>query len=126
MKKISLLLIFSFLFAQNLYFSAFIDIEKAKRLLQSNPQKANELFIEARGYLKQIIQNSIEKNKPSSQSLLLLGELYLNGWGGDKNIKQSIKLLCSSKILGNSKADKIIKKNNLSCPKKINLKELAK
>jgi len=126
MKKIYLLLIFSSLFAQSLYFSAFKDIHKAKSLLKSNPQKANELFIEARGYLTQIIQSSIEKNKPSSQSLLLLGELYLNGWGGDKNIQKSTKLLCSAKMLGNSKADRMIKKNNLSCPQKINIKELAK
>jgi len=126
MKKLYLLTIFSSLFAQSLYFSAFTDIQKAKRLLNTNPQKANALFIEAKGYLKQIVQSSINQNKPSSQAMLLLGELYLKGWGVDQNTQQATILLCSAKILGNAKANRLIKKNAISCPKKINIKELAK
>jgi len=132
MKKIYSLLIFSSLFAQtnifanSLYFNAFTDIQKAKRLLTNNPQKANSLFIEARGYLKQIIKNSINQNKPSSQSMYLLGELYLNGWGGEKNPQKATLLLCSANSLGNMKAQKLIKTKNLSCPTQINIKELAK
>jgi len=126
MKKIYALLIFSSLFAQSLYFNAFTDIQKAKRLLTTNPQKANSLFIEAKGYLKQIIRSSINQNKPSSQSMYLLGELYLNGWGGAKKPQKATLFLCSAYSLGNMKAKRLIKKNNLSCPAQINIKELAK
>jgi TPR repeat protein len=54
----------------------------------------------------------------------LLWELYLNGWGTENNIKKASFLLCASKYLGNTRAERLIKKNNLICPKKINLKEL--
>jgi TPR repeat protein len=123
MKKL-LILLATIVFAQSLYFSAFQDIKKAKRLLSSNPDKANTLFIEASGYLKQIINSSIEKNTPSQQAMSLLGELYLNGWGVEKNIYKATKLLCAAKTLGNFKASQLIKQYNLTCPKKINLKEL--
>jgi len=126
MKKIYLLLIFSSLFAQSLYFNAFTDIQKAKRFLRTNPQKANNLFIEAKGYLKQIIRNSINQNEPSSQSMYLLGELYLNGSGGEKKPQKATLLLCAANSLGNTKAKQLIKTKNLSCPTQINLKELAK
>jgi len=126
MKKIYLLLIVSSLFAQSLYFNAFKDIQKAKRLLKNDPQKATALFIEAKGYLKEIVKNSVAQNKPSSQSILLLGELYLNGWGADKNPSKAAMLICAAKELGNSKAGRLISKNSLSCSKKINFKELAK
>jgi len=126
MKKLYLLTIFSSLFAQSLYFNAFTDIQKAKRLLNSNPKQADGLFIEAKGYLKQIVQSSISQNEPSSQAILLLGELYLHGWGVNQDPQQAKMLLCSAKMLGNAKANRLIKKNSLSCPQKINIKELAK
>jgi TPR repeat protein len=112
------------LFAQNLYFSAFKDIQKAKKILNTNPKKAQTLFIEASSYLKQVINSSIDKNKPSVQAFTLLGELYLNGWGVEQNVKKASLLLCAAKSLGNFKAEKLIKQNNLNCPKKINIKEL--
>ncbi|WP_024787882.1 MULTISPECIES: SEL1-like repeat protein [unclassified Lebetimonas] len=124
MKKIILLILITFVFSQNLYFIAFKDIQKAKHLLNSDPQKANTLFIEAGSYLKQIINSSINSNKPSSQALNLLGELYLNGWGVEKDIKKARLLLCAAKNLGNFRAQMLIKKNSLKCPAKINLKEL--
>jgi len=123
MKKL-IIFIGIILFAQNLYFSAFQDIQKAKRLLNQAPQKAQTLFIEASSYLKQIINSSIDSNKPSAQAFSLLGELYLNGWGVEYNIQKAKLLLCAAKSLGNFKAKMLIKKNNLVCPKKINLKEL--
>jgi len=126
MKNIFLILMASSLFAQSLYFNAFRDINKAKRLLHTNPSKANALFIEAKGYLKETLKTSIEKNQPSSQVLLLLGKLYLNGWGVKNDSKKAALFLCSAKKLGNIPAKKLISKNNLSCPTKINIKELAK
>jgi TPR repeat protein len=124
MKKIILLLFFSFsLFAQNLYFSAYKDIQKAKRLLNSDPQKSERLFIEAFSYLKQLVNTSIDNEKPSANALSLLGEMYLNGWGVDKNEKKAVLLLCGAQQLGNFKAKKLLKKINVKC-KKINFKEL--
>jgi TPR repeat protein len=110
--------------SQNLYFEAFKDINKAKRVVNSDPQKAQKLFIEAYSYLKQIVNSSIENNKPSVNSFKLLGEMYLYGWGVEKNKEKAIKLLCVAKQMGNNKAKKIIKKENIKCPEKINYKEL--
>ncbi|WP_024790014.1 SEL1-like repeat protein [Lebetimonas sp. JH292] len=125
MKKVILFFfVVTFLLSQSLYFNAFKDIQKAKRLLNSDPQKANALFIEAGSFLKQIINSSINSDKPSSQALNLLGELYLNGWGVEKNIKKARLLLCAARNLGNFRAQMLIKKNSLKCPAKINLKEL--
>jgi TPR repeat protein len=121
MKKL-ILFIGTILLAQNLYFLAFIDIKKAKKLLNSNPSKAQALFIEASSYLKQIINSSI--NQPSPQAMNLLGELYLNGWGVSKNRKKAVLLLCAAKNLGNFKASQTIKEYNINCPTKINFKEL--
>ncbi len=124
MKKIIFILFLSLgIYAQNLYFAAFKDIRVAKKIINTNPQKAQKLFIEASGYLKQIINNSIANNKPSANALNLLGMLYLNGWGVDKNEQKAFKLLCAASQLGNSKAKKILAKFNVKC-KKINFKEL--
>jgi TPR repeat protein len=111
-------------YAQNLYFSAFKNINKAKRLLKTDPQQADRLFIEAYSYLKQYVNKTLKNNKPSANSFKLLGEMFLNGWGVDKDINKAVKLLCAAKKLGNIKANNIIKKNNITCPKKINYKEL--
>ena len=123
MKKL-IIFIGLFLLAQNLYFTAFQNVQKAKKLLNQNPQKAQTLFIEASSYLKQIINSSIDINKPSVQALSLLGEMYLNGWGVENNSQKATLLLCAAKSLGNFKAKMLIKKNNLYCPAKISLKEL--
>jgi len=126
MKKIFFIFVLIFTvnsFAQNLYFEAFKDIKKAKKLINSNPQQAERLFIEAYGYLKQIVNNSIDKNKPSANAFNLLGELYLNGWGVEKNEKKAVKLLCAAKQLGNRKAINTLKKISVKC-QKINFKEL--
>ena len=50
--------------------------------------------------------------------------MFLNGWGVDKDINKAVKLLCAAKKLGNIKANNIIKKNNITCPEKIDFKEL--
>ena len=124
MKKLIFLFTLSgFIFAQNLYFAAFKDIRQAKKIINTEPEKAQKLFIEASGYLKQIINNSIANNKPSANALNLLGNLYLNGWGVDKDEQKAYKLLCAAAKLGNSKAKKSLAKLNVQC-KKNNFKEL--
>jgi TPR repeat protein len=115
---------FNIISAQNLYFIAFKNINKAKKLIKTEPQKADRLFIEAYGYLKQYINKTLKNNKPSANSFRLLGEMYLNGWGVEKDMSKATKLLCAAKKLGNMKANNIIKKNNISCTKTINYKEL--
>jgi len=125
MKKIFLpfILIVS-IFAQNLYFNAFNNIKKAKKLINKNPKKAQKLFIEAYSYLKTVVNKSIEENKPNINAMHLLGELYLNGWGIDKDEKLAVKLLCIAAKYGNKKAEQILKKINKECPIKLNLKEI--
>ncbi len=126
MKKYFLLLciFFSFnLLAQNLYFDAYKNIRKAKKLVISNPQKANRLFIEAYSYLKQLVNKSIDNEKPSANGLNLLGTMYLKGWGIEKNEQKAIKLLCAAKKLGNIKAKKTLEKLRITC-KQTNFKEL--
>jgi TPR repeat protein len=110
-------------FAQNLYFEAYKNIQKGKRYIKNNPQKSDMLFIEAYSYLKQLVNKSIEDEKPSANALNLLGIMYLNGWGIEKNEKKAVKLLCAAKKLGNMKAKKTLKKLNAVC-KTINFKEL--
>jgi len=127
MKKLLLILTIFLsvsIYAQNLYFAAFKNINKAKRLIKTNPQKADRLFIEAYSYLKQYVNETIQNDKPSANSFKLLGEMYLYGWGVDKDINKAAKLLCAAKNLGNMQANSIIKKNNINCPEKINYKEL--
>ena len=124
MKKPLLIALFSLLTAQNLYFEAFKNVNKAKKIIKTQPQKADKLFIQAYGYLKQYINNTIEQNKPSANSFKLLGEMYLNGWGVEKDIQKAQKLLCAAKKLGNIPAKNLIIKSNISCPKQINFKEL--
>ena len=124
MKKLFLLTFLTIaLFAQNLYFDAFINIKKAKRLMNTNPEKAKVLFIEAYSNLKRIVNDSIDNNKPSANAFNLLGLMYLNGWGVEKNTNQAIKYLCAAKQLGNAKAKRILAKMQIKC-KKINFKEL--
>jgi len=124
MKKLFLIMFLSMgIYAQNLYFAAYKDIRTAKKIINTDPQKAQKLFIEASGYLKQIINNSISNEKPSANAFNLMGQLYLNGWGVEKDEKKAFKLLCAAAELGNSKAKKTVAKLNLTC-KKINFKEL--
>ncbi|GAB6073915.1 hypothetical protein [Nautilia lithotrophica] len=124
MKKLFFILFLSIgLFAQNLYFDAYKNIQKAKRVIKTNPQKAERLFIEAYSYLKQLVNTSISNNKPSANAFNLLGIMYLKGWGVDKNEEMAIKLLCAASQLGNKKAQKTLNKLNVTC-KKINFKEL--
>jgi TPR repeat protein len=122
--KRTIIFITTLLFAQNLYFSAYQDIQTAKRIIDTNPQKAQRLFIEASSYLKQIVNTSINKNKPSPQAFALLGELYLKGWGVEKNFKKATLLLCTAASLGNFKAKNLIEKYQIKCPKTINIKEI--
>ena len=126
MKKMALFLILIFsLHAQNLYFQAFQDINKAKRIQKENPEKANQLYIEAYTYLKQLNNKYIENNKPSANVMYLLGKLYLNGLGIEKDTIKGAKFLCTSAELGNLRAKKDITKLQIKC-EKINVKELKK
>jgi TPR repeat protein len=126
MKKLPLFLtvfLCTGLFANNLYFQAYKDIRQAKRIMNKNPQQSQRLFIEAYSYLKQLVNASIDSNKPSANSFTLLGNMYLNGWGVDKNEQEGIKLLCGAKLLGSRKAERELKKMGVKC-QKINFKEL--
>jgi len=126
MKKIifTILFLISSSYGANLYFDAFQDIQKAKRMLKTNPDKANSLFIEAAGYLKQVINTSINNNKPSGNAFFLLGEMYYNGWGVKKNTKKAYKLFCAAKQLGNFKANTKVNKLKIKCKAIKNFKEL--
>ena len=125
MKKVILLsILIKSIFAINLYFNAFKNIKEAKKLIDKNPKKAQELFNKAYIDLKTIVNRSIEKKNPNINAINLLGKLYLNGWGIEKNETLAIKLLCVAAKYGNQKAKKTLKKLNKTCPTKINLKEI--
>ena len=124
MKKIVALFIsIAMLFAQNFYFEAFKNVREGKRILNQNPQKAEKLFIIAANDLKQLINNSINNHKPSSNEIELMGELYLNGWGVKKNERKAEKFFCIASKLGNFRAKQLIKKYGFKCHK-IYLKEI--
>ena len=117
-----ILITFSFLHA-DLYFDAFQKVMKGKRLLHQDPKRANIEFIEAAGYLKQLINKSIDNNTPNANALKLLGEMYLKGWGIEQNTQKAAKLLCAAANYGNLQAQRIVKRHNFTCTK-ISLKEL--
>ena len=124
MKKIAFLLILTLsLFGQNLYFKAFKNINMGKRIINQNPQKAQELFSIAANDLQHLIKQSIKNNKPSTNAIELMGELYLNGWGVYKNERKAQIYLCIASKLGNFRAQQLVKKNNFYC-QQINLKEI--
>ncbi|ACM93674.1 hypothetical protein NAMH_1273 [Nautilia profundicola AmH] len=124
MKKLFFIFfIITAVFAQNLYFDAYKNIQKAKRIIKTDPQKADRYFIEAYSYLKQLVNTSIDNNKPSANAFNLLGNMYLKGWGVEKNERKAIELLCGAAQLGNKKAKRTLAKLNVKCDK-INFKEL--
>jgi len=125
MKKVFLIAAFLSvsLFSQNLYFDAHKNVNMAKKLLKTDPQKAQRLFIEAYGYLKKYVSKTLQSNRPSGNALNLLGEMYINGWGIEKDEKKGINLICAAAQLGNRRAKLKLKKLGTDCPK-INFKEL--
>ena len=124
MKKILYLFVFvAVLFGQNLYFEAFKNVMKGKKIVNKNPQKAEKFFIIAANDLKKIINSSINDHKPSANAIELMGELYLKGWGVEKNKRKAEKFLCVASKLGNFKAKILIKKNEFICHQ-TNIKEI--
>lgn len=119
MKKTIILtfLFSSLLLAQNLYFKSFVEIRTAKRIMNTNPQKAKKLFLDAYKNLTTLVNDSIRNKKPSSNGMFLLGEMYLNGWGIPKNVKEANILICNAKKLGNLRAERLVKKLGISCKK---------
>jgi len=125
MKKLSALLAASlFLCAGNLYFNAYRDIQQAKRLMGTDPEKSQRMFMQGYTYLKELINRSVDKNRPSVNAFKLMGEMYLNGWGVEKNATKAARYLCAAKMLGNVSATRIIGEENITCPATIDYKEL--
>lgn len=100
MKKIvTILIISSFLFAFDFTFTrAFNDFNQGLNLINKNPSLADKKFKEAYNLLKKI------KHK-SSQIYYMLGRMYSNGWGVNKNYSLAKKYLLKAIKLGNKRAN---------------------
>ena len=100
MKKIILIFIIScFVFAFDFTFTkAFNNFNQGLNLINKNPSLANKKFKEAYKLLKKIT------NKNSSQVYYMLGRIYSNGWGVNKNYLLAQKYLLKAIKLGNKMA----------------------
>jgi len=119
MKKIAIVLLFAVSsFAFDLTFTkAFNNYNKGIRYEKTDPQKANQYFQKA-FFLIQML-----KHKDTSQVHYMLGNIYLNGWGVEKNYQKAKKNFLRAIELGNSRANcslaKVyIKMGNLKLAKK--------
>ena len=101
MKKIAILIIsLGFLFAFDMTFTkAFNNFNKGLRTYNSNPQKAQEYFKKAYILIQQL------KNKNSSQVYYMLGRMYCNGFGVEKDLKKAEEYFLKSLQLGNKRAN---------------------
>ena len=100
MKKFIILISLSFLFAFDFTFTkAFNEFNQGLRLIKTNPAKAYKKFHEAYILIKDL------KNKNSSQVYYMLGRMYANGWGVEKNYKLAEKYFLKALKFGNRRVN---------------------
>jgi TPR repeat protein len=100
MKKFMIIfLLITSSFALNLTFTkAFKAFNKGVKLQKTNPQKAQKYFQKAYILLSEL------ENKPSSQVYYMLGKMYCNGWGVDRDYKKAEEYFLKAIKLGNERA----------------------
>ncbi len=100
MKKVIFIFIsFVFVFALDLTFTkAYRAFNKGVKLHKTNPQKAQQYFQKAYILLTELHE------KPSSQVYFMLGRMYSNGWGVERNYKKAEEYLKKAIKLGNERA----------------------
>ena len=101
MKKIlALLFSLSIIFAFDLTFTkAFNNFNKGLRTYNTNPQKAQEYFTKAYTLIQQL------KNKNTSQVYYMLGRMYCNGLGVQKDLKKAEEYFLKALKLGNKRVN---------------------
>jgi len=101
MKKIiAILFTIIFLFSFNLTFTkAFNYFNKGIRLEKTNPKKAQEFFVKAYALIQAL------SNKNTSQVQYMLGRMFCNGWGVEKNYKKAEEHFLKAIKLGNKRAN---------------------
>ncbi len=98
MKKIIIFFIFVSLFSFDLsYMKAFRYFNKGLSLINSDTQNAQNYFTKSFNLLKNI------KNKNNSGMHYMLGRMYLNGWGVNKNYQKALKEFLTAEKLGNKR-----------------------
>ncbi len=96
---ISLIMLFSFSFSFDFLFTqAFISFKKGINFEKTNPKYAQKYFQKT-----YILLNQIKNN--SSQKYYMLGKLYCNGWGVDKDYKKAEYYFKMAIKLGNQRAN---------------------
>ena len=90
MKKIFILITLLFfnityLNANSDYTKGFMFYQKGHRLLDRNTNKANKAFAKARAFLSSAYKTN------SANAAYMLGQIYLNGWGIDKDYSKAEK-----------------------------------
>ena len=101
MKKILLILIMAIsAFSFDLTFTkAFNNFNKGIRFEKTDPQKANQYFQKAFFLIKQL------KKRDTSQVNYMLGKMYCNGWGVNKDYKKAKEYFLRAIQLGNKRAN---------------------
>jgi len=94
----ALLLTTIMVFALDLTFTkAYRAFNKGIKLEKTNPQKAQQYFQKAYILLSEL------HNKPSSQVYYMLGRMYCNGWGVEKNYQKAETYFKKALQLGNKR-----------------------
>jgi TPR repeat protein len=95
---IGIILSLTLSFALDLTFTkAFNSFKKGVKLIKTNPQKAQQYFQKAYILLTEL------NDKPSSQTYYMLGRMYCNGWGVEKNYKKAEEYFKKALQLGNER-----------------------
>jgi TPR repeat protein len=94
----ALLLTTMMVFALDLTFTkAYRAFNKGVKLEKTDPQKAQQYFQKAYILLSEL------HNKPSSQVYYMLGRMYCNGWGVEKNYQKAEAYFKKALQLGNKR-----------------------
>jgi len=119
MKKllIVVLSITTFLFAIDFTFTkAWHNFTKGMKIVNQNPQEAQIYFKKSYNLIQKI------KDRPSSQVYYMLGRMYCNGWGVEKDLSKAEIYFKKALSLGNKRVNCCLARLYI----KMGKKELAK
>ena len=101
MKKSVILVIFMMFSVASLnasdYFEGFKFYTKGHKLLNTNSDKAFKYFLEAQSHLLVAYKSN------SANAAFMLGTMYCNGWGVDKNYDKAKKYCTDAKNWGSKR-----------------------
>jgi len=99
-KLLTILLVVNFLFSIDFTFTkAWNNFTKGMKIVKQNPQEAQIYFKKSYNLIQKI------KNRPSSQVYYMLGRMYCNGWGVEKDLNKAEIYFKKALSLGNQRVN---------------------